>query len=168
MPALMNKLPEKLVLRATRTKATVVLVAVLLFMSLIFWAMMFGGRPSRQPNMFEFVAAIGLFGFCITVCVLSLYFPSQLELHRNHFVWIGLFGKQIHNWDDVSMFHVFRDSVFERRIIFYPIAVDNKQGFARQIAWVRWKMALDTYGMEASDFANLLNSFRERAINDGK
>lgn len=99
---------------------------------------------------------------------LGIFHPGKLELHHHHFVMVGLFGSTTRNWSDVSAFRVFRDIGFEKKIKFYPIEVDGMQGLAKKIARVRGMRQIETYGMEASDLADLLNSFREQAINDGK
>lgn len=172
MPAQMNELPEKLVLHATRTRAIVTVALALLFLLLLITlnllASINAGDSHRAPNTSELVAMIAFFGGGIAVCIPAFTHPAKLELHRSHFVRVGLFGTIIRNWNDVSKFRVFRDRAFVKQISFYPIEVDNMQGLARKIAWLRGKVQLETYGMEASDMADLLNSFRERAISGGK
>ncbi|MHC4136115.1 MAG: STM3941 family protein [Planctomycetota bacterium] len=154
----MNDAEEVRVLRPSRGKWLLVLIASGLFVAGGWWMILDGSWRGWL--------GVGFFGLCVIAsAVVLLPGSAYLRITPGGFNVCSLFRSSTYRWNDIERFQVAR-SGWNRMVAFNFVADFDRHSTSRKIAaWLAgYEGALpDTYGMSCGELAALLNRYKERA-----
>jgi hypothetical protein len=160
---ILARFPGPVMLLPSRKKWLGILLLCVVFVAIAVW-MILTGDSSDQLDAW---GALAFFGVGAVICVVALL-PGAggLKLDRETFKFTNLYRTQSMRWQDTSGFITAKIPPARKEFVVFDDVNAKKRMLAKfNVGLIGRNSGLpDTYGLSATDLANLMAQWRDRAV----